>query len=91
MANPKCSCGKLATIVYINTPLSVFAKWNFDCDVCKQHDEDGYWFFINRIATQAKALNWTRHLSQKNWFPNTISSWSFILTELFPEVMGEEL
>lgn len=38
-----------------------------------------YWFEVNRLVDDADALDWTRHLSEKNFWPDAWTGWQALL------------
>jgi hypothetical protein len=46
-----------------------------DCDPDPERDD--YWFGVERADTLAKVMNWTAHLMEKNWLPET--NWRHLL------------
>lgn len=60
----------LSLIDLMSTPRS--GEWT---SLCKKHSlelpDSGYYFSIDRIQSYADALDWTLHLSEKNWFQFT--------------------
>lgn len=47
------------------------ARWQVHCDACNPHRDEGcagcYWFGIQRCSTWAQLVEWTVHLSEKDW------------------------
>lgn len=57
------------------------AIWGVHCDPCNPHPDDPddprswcsgcYWFSVDRCRTWAQLIEWTCHLSEKNWLKAT--------------------
>ena len=55
------------------------AKWEVQCPACAVSiTDDGYVFTLDRIDTHAKALEWTLHLSGRE-FSGPRTNWSALL------------
>lgn len=52
-------------------------EWMVHCDSCNPHERDGvwcggcYWFSVDRCKTWAQLIEWTCHLSEKDWLAAT--------------------
>lgn len=56
------------------------AKWHVHCDACNPHEDEYepgvycggcYWFAVDRCRTWAQLIDWTAHLSEKDWLRST--------------------
>lgn len=55
--------------------------WNVTCKVCDQFPDDcDYWFTLDRIGTWQEVADWSAHLLEKRWFPE--SDWARVLYRL---------
>lgn len=59
------------------------AKWGWHAyhwnGSCVPADTEGYAIAIETLRTPEDLLTWTADLMAKNWFPDTLTSWSEIL------------
>lgn len=55
------------------------AKWRVTCKSCDPDPEGAslYWFSLDRAATWPELTDWTAHLLEKNWLPQT--NWRSVL------------
>ncbi|MFL6127115.1 hypothetical protein [Actinophytocola sp.] len=58
------------------------ARWQVHCDDCNPHRDDGcagcYWFAVERCSTWAQLVDWTVHLSEKEWVLSATDWMEFI-------------